>query len=75
MTYYVPNRMKEINSWGYWKLSKTKDDKLTKIPINAKTLNFAKTNDISDWADYNYCVNKFKNERPQVNGLSFRFTK
>lgn len=75
MSYYVPNRMKQLRSWGYWKLAKNKDDKLTKIPINAVTLKFAKTNEINDWTDYQLCVEKVKNEHPQVNGLSFRFSK
>lgn len=73
--YYVPNRMKQLDSWGYWKLSKTTDGKLTKLPINATTMNLAKTNDANDWTSYSNCIQKAKEVKQQVSGLSFRFTK
>lgn len=72
--YYVPKQMKEKNSWGFWTLT-DKDGKKTKIPINAKTLQFAKTNEPLDWCSYEECYKKAFMVKNKISGLSFRFAK
>ena len=48
----VPRELKEMNRWVLWKIGIGKSGKPTKIPINAKTGSFAKSNDTNTWSDF-----------------------
>lgn len=66
----IPKELKEYSNWCLYRLVK-KDGKDTKIPINAKTGNFAKSNDKTTWHNFDTCIenmNKF-----DVNGIGFFF--
>jgi len=52
----IPDELKQLNNWCVWKFE-NRNGKRTKIPFNAKTGEFAKSNDKSTWSSYETAVN------------------
>lgn len=63
----IPNELKQLNNWCVWKFEK-RNGKRTKIPFNAETGEFAKSNDKSTWSSYETAVNA-----EGVDGIGFFF--
>lgn len=61
----VPIELKELDNWVLWK-----DVNGNKIPINAKTLKGAKSNDPNTWTTFNQAYTMLINE-PSYAGLGF----
>ncbi|MGZ2417174.1 putative DNA primase/helicase [Staphylococcus caledonicus] len=69
MTYLsnIPDELKQLNNWCVWKFE-NRNGKRTKIPFNAATGEFAKSNDKSTWSSYETAVNA-----EGVDGIGFFF--
>ena len=52
----IPSELKQLKNWCVWKYQE-RNGKKTKIPFNAATGEFAKSNDSSTWSDYQTAVN------------------
>lgn len=52
----IPSELKQLKNWCVWKYQE-RNGKKTKIPFNAETGEFAKSNDSSTWRDYQTAVN------------------
>ncbi|MDT4239048.1 phage/plasmid primase, P4 family [Staphylococcus haemolyticus] len=63
----IPDELKQLNNWCVWKFEKC-NGKRTKIPFNAETGEFAKSNDKSTWSSYETAVNA-----QGVDGIGFFF--
>ncbi|MGX0166530.1 putative DNA primase/helicase [Staphylococcus capitis] len=63
----IPDELKQLNNWCVWKFEK-RNGKRTKIPFNAATGEFAKSNDKSTWSSYETAVNA-----EGVDGIGFFF--
>lgn len=63
----IPDELKRLNNWCVWKFEK-RNGKRTKIPFNAETGEFAKSNDKSTWSSYETAVNA-----QGVDGIGFFF--
>ena len=63
----IPDELKQLNNWCVWKFEK-RNGKRTKIPFNAETGEFAKSNDKSTWSSYETAVNA-----QGVDGIGFFF--
>lgn len=69
MTTYnnIPDELKQLKNWCVWKFQE-RNGKKTKIPFNAETGEFAKSNDKSTWSNYETAVNA-----EGVDGIGFFF--
>lgn len=63
----IPDELKQLNNWCVWKFEK-RNGKRTKIPFNAATGEFAKSNDKSTWSSYETAINA-----EGVDGIGFFF--
>ncbi|WP_394867732.1 phage/plasmid primase, P4 family [Staphylococcus haemolyticus] len=63
----IPDELKRLNNWCVWKFEK-RNGKRTKIPFNAETGEFAKSNDKNTWSSYETAVNA-----QGVDGIGFFF--
>ena len=63
----VPDELKRIPNWVCWRLEKTSNGKNTKKPIDAKTGNYAQSNNRETWSDYETAVR----EGPKYSGIGF----
>lgn len=63
----IPDELKQLNNWCVWKFE-NRNGKRTKIPFNAETGEFAKSNDKSTWSSYETAVNA-----EGVDGIGFFF--
>ncbi|MEX3463143.1 phage/plasmid primase, P4 family [Staphylococcus epidermidis] len=63
----IPDELKQLKNWCVWKFEK-RNGKRTKIPFNAATGEFAKSNDKSTWSSYETAVNA-----EGVDGIGFFF--
>ena len=63
----IPDELKQLNNWCVWKFQE-RNGKKTKIPFNAETGEFAKSNDKSTWSNYKTAVNA-----EGVDGIGFFF--
>ena len=63
----IPDELKQLKNWCVWKFEK-RNGKRTKIPFNAETGEFAKSNDKSTWCSYETAVNT-----EGVDGIGFFF--
>lgn len=63
----IPDELKQLDNWCVWKFEK-RNGKRTKIPFNAATGEFAKSNDKSTWSSYETAVNA-----EGVDGIGFFF--
>lgn len=63
----IPNELKQLDNWCVWKFE-NRNGKRTKIPFNAATGEFAKSNDKSTWSSYETAVNA-----EGVDGIGFFF--
>lgn len=63
----IPDELKQLNNWCVWKFE-NRNGKRTKIPFNAETGEFAKSNDKSTWSSYETAVNA-----EDVDGIGFFF--
>lgn len=66
----IPEALKRQPQWVLWKLE-YRDDKLTKVPYDAKTGRPAKTNDSSTWSDIITCQNELLSSNGGYQGLGF----
>ena len=48
----IPSTLKNMSRWVLWKIGTTDKGKKTKMPINANTGAFAKSNDSTTWSDF-----------------------
>ena len=67
---YIPKDLKSAPNWCCWKGEKKPDGKIAKRPINAKTGDYAKSNDPSTWCDFNTAVAASIN----FSGIGFMFS-
>ncbi|WP_426462635.1 phage/plasmid primase, P4 family [Staphylococcus equorum] len=69
MTTYnnIPDELKQLKNWCVWKFQE-RNGKKTKIPFNAETGEFAKSNDKGTWSNYETAVNA-----EGVDGIGFFF--
>lgn len=69
MTYLsnIPDELKQLKNWCVWKFE-NRNGKRTKIPFNAETGEFAKSNDKRTWSSYETAVNA-----EGVDGIGFFF--
>lgn len=51
-----PQELTKLNNWCVWKYQK-RNGKLTKVPFNAETGEFAKSNDPNTWSSYETAIN------------------
>ncbi|WP_241954526.1 phage/plasmid primase, P4 family [Staphylococcus agnetis] len=51
-----PKELTKLNNWCVWKYQK-RNGKLTKVPFNAETGEFAKSNDPNTWCNYETAIN------------------
>ncbi|WP_245202931.1 hypothetical protein [Staphylococcus agnetis] len=51
-----PKELTKLNNWCVWKYQK-RNGKLTKVPFNAETGEFAKSNDPNTWSSYEIAIN------------------
>lgn len=63
----IPDELKKLNNWCVWKFQE-RNGKKTKIPFNAETGEFAKSNDKTTWSSYETAVNA-----EGVDGIGFFF--
>lgn len=63
----IPDELKQLNNWCVWKFQE-RNGKRTKIPFNAETGEFAKSNDPSTWSCYETAINA-----ENVDGVGFFF--
>ncbi|OIS49636.1 DNA primase [Staphylococcus equorum] len=63
----IPDELKQLKNWCVWKFQE-RNGKKTKIPFNAETGEFAKSNDKSTWSNYETAVNA-----EGVDGIGFFF--
>ena len=63
----IPDELKKLDNWCVWKFE-NRNGKRTKIPFNAETGEFAKSNDKSTWSSYETAVNA-----KGVDGIGFFF--
>ncbi|MBI5972009.1 phage/plasmid primase, P4 family [Staphylococcus caledonicus] len=63
----IPDELKQLNNWCVWRFE-NRNGKKTKIPFNAATGEFAKSNDKSTWSSYDTAVNA-----EGVDGIGFFF--
>lgn len=63
----IPDELKQLNNWCVWKFE-NRNGKRTKIPFNAETGEFAKSNDKRTWSSYETAVNA-----EGVDGIGFFF--
>lgn len=66
----IPELMKKEKRWVLWSLVK-KEGRMTKIPINAKTLKPAKSNDIATWLTFEESLDSLNKNQDKVKGLGF----
>lgn len=67
----VPYELKEQTRWCNWKLA-VRDGRETKLPINAETGEFARSNDESTWSDFDAVVENVKNNPDLGIGYFFK---
>lgn len=63
----IPDELKQLKNWCVWKFE-NRNGKRTKIPFNAETGEFAKSNDKRTWSSYETAVNA-----EGVDGIGFFF--
>ena len=66
----IPEELKTLNQWLVWRYQ-TRDGKPTKIPFNAKTGQFAKSNDPATWCDFQTAIKAYQSGR--YSGIGFAF--
>lgn len=68
----IPKELKALPQWLVWRLECRKG-KPTKIPIDAKTGRFAKSNDPATWCDFKTAIKAYDSGR--YSGIGFAFAK
>lgn len=66
----IPEELKELNQWCCFKFQQ-RGEKLTKIPIDAKTGKAGKSNEEDTWADFDTALEAI--EKYNLDGLGFYF--
>src|SRR5690625_5445317 len=66
----IPHELKELKQWCGFKLQE-RNGKTTKIPIDANTGNFGKSNDESTWSDFQTALSSIN--KYQRDGIGFYF--
>lgn len=70
----IPDELKGYNQWICWKLERTENGRLTKIPFDANTGTLASVTDASTWATFKQAVLVAERTPKQVDGIGFVFT-
>ena len=66
----IPKELKTLNQWLVWRYQ-NREGKLTKVPINARTRKFAKSNDPATWCDFQTALKAYESGR--YSGIGFAF--
>jgi len=66
----VPDELKELNQWCVFRMQK-RNGRTTKVPYNAETGEFAKSNDDTTWSSYDAALRGVKNLN--ADGIGFFF--
>lgn len=66
-----PDELKQLKRWCIWRYEQRGDQKVTKVPLNAKFNTYAKSNDENTWCDYETAI-KAK-DKFNADGLGFFF--
>jgi hypothetical protein len=66
----IPDELKALNQWVFWRLEKTRDGKPTKVPYDPRGGHRASTTNPSDWGSFADAVRTSVNG----NGIGFVFT-
>jgi hypothetical protein len=70
----IPTEMQGFHNWVNWILEE-RDGKLTKIPINPKTGEYAKSNDSTTWGTFEQAKTKYLQcENEYIKGVGFVLT-
>ncbi len=69
----IPSELKEYAQWVLWK-SWERNNKRTKIPVNAKTGENASVSDPSTWSTFELVVTVLNSNQYESNGIGFVFT-
>lgn len=66
----IPPELRALPQWLVWRLM-LRDGKPSKVPFNAKTGRFGKSNDPASWCDFDTALRAYRTER--YHGLGFAF--
>lgn len=71
----IPGKMKRLCQWVLWQfIWKEETTQWAKIPINANTLKFAKSDDPSTWVSFEKVSQAYLNEPDSFDGVGFVFS-
>jgi P4 family phage/plasmid primase-like protien len=70
----IPDDLKERSTWICWRYAwKADREKWTKLPVDASSGDFAKSNDSDTWADFDTAKAYHQNPDTESDGLGFMF--
>jgi len=69
----IPDELTEKDRWVCWKVEE-RNDEPTKIPVDAHTGGFAKSNDEGTWASFDQAVDYYETH-DEVAGIGFMFSR
>jgi primase-polymerase (primpol)-like protein len=67
----IPDELKQYKSWVVWREELSKDEKLTKMPYNAKTGMRASSTGERTWSDFHTAFLRCKNANGKYDGIGF----
>lgn len=71
----IPGQMKRLPQWVLWQFVwKEETKQWAKIPINANSFQFAKSDDPSTWASFETVSEKYEKEKTRFDGVGFVFS-
>jgi putative DNA primase/helicase len=69
----IPSELKETAQWVCWKGVLKENGKISKLPIDPKTGDYAKTNNPATWGTVDEAIQRLKNDK--LHGIGFVFSK
>lgn len=72
-TQFIPKELRDLNQWVLWKLTKTGEGKITKIPYSCKSGKKASSTDPETWCSFQDCVAEYE-DNEKWSGIGFVFT-
>lgn len=70
----IPDELRERDRWVCWRV-KDRDGKPTKVPVDANTGDFAKSDDEDTWASFEKAREYHENEATDTAGVGFMFSR
>lgn len=71
----IPGALKKLNHWVLWQfIWKDETQQWSKIPINAKTFKFAKSDSPETWSSFDEASQAYRNEPESFDGVGFVFS-